>query len=1027
MARQRLGGHDATFDKTGLKFSNGAAIRNVEIFDLTFGNGQNSLTIKTLGFDFKATFGSGVDHLTFDTSQATIQAYAEFALGAGNDIVTLRASKQQLSVEGIDLGEGDDTITVGGATYVSARGVTGGAGADSFAYVANARGGSFDFVGGNDAAIDSITISLSKLGFSKDDYIVTTRTSITGSERGLAGILNSDGFIGGGFTEMEAVDLTLTGGIDEMTVDRAAIASGRAITLDGGGGLDRISLDFSGRTGVSLSADAGGRYVSDALSLTKFEQFKLTLGGGTNTVTLGDGNDEIVSIDGIDTIDMGGNTTIDRVPGVDRYSGSATTTEDLTLTLAAALTTISNGTIIRNAEMVNYALGAGNDTIQVMAGARGTIDGGAGDDTFTSDGLTASMIGGLGNDALSATIAYGTIIDADSNGLRVGNSSGFEAMSLIQTSSAFSNTIVTRAAVASGLALTMDAGAGMDRLDIDFSDAANAVFKVDESNIITSSFGTFTGFETFRVVLSAGTNDVALAYRDSTVETNRGVDTVTFASGGGRYDGFLTDAGGSYLLTEQNLTSSTGSVVRGANWYTLIGGVGVDTFTLRDITTSLNLSIYGGGGDDTFVNESRSGGIVEGGTGSDTFIVRSGSARIWGFRIPDSWEYEAGPDLGTDMLVVTSDAVTTRTTGTINGAVGGLSGELYAPGASAVEFTQIEAIDVTLGSGDDEIKLTRGALASALSLKLNGGGGIDTIALDYSLTSNLVFAVGLDGAITAGQVVLSGFEAVDVTTGAGVNTVTGGAFADRLTGSATIDGIGADTFDGRDGDDTLSGGLGNDVLRGGLGDDLLMGGAGNDTLDGGAGIDTASFADATSGVTIALIGGAQVSGGSGTDTLTGIENLMGSAFGDTLTGDAEANRISGGAGTDVLEGGLGADVLAGGSGADRFVYRSIQDFAPGETIADFFFGATTDKIDLSLIDPDAALAGDQSFTFIGIADFTAGSSNYQLRVEDVGDRATLFKVEGDVDHDGIADFTLMVRISQDSGSISYLAEGYFVL
>ncbi len=52
------------------------------------------------------------------------------------------------------------------------------------------------------------------------------------------------------------------------------------------------------------------------------------------------------------------------------------------------------------------------------------------------------------------------------------------------------------------------------------------------------------------------------------------------------------------------------------------------------------------------------------------------------------------------------------------------------------------------------------------------------------------------------------------------------------------------------------------------------------------------------------------------DTLSGIENLIGSAFNDLLGGDAGANVIIGGEGDDQLAGFGGADTLDGGAGVD---------------------------------------------------------------------------------------------------------------
>jgi Ca2+-binding RTX toxin-like protein len=71
------------------------------------------------------------------------------------------------------------------------------------------------------------------------------------------------------------------------------------------------------------------------------------------------------------------------------------------------------------------------------------------------------------------------------------------------------------------------------------------------------------------------------------------------------------------------------------------------------------------------------------------------------------------------------------------------------------------------------------------------------------------------------------------------------------------------------------------------------------------------------GFSITASGGdAQGDGVSGT-----IENLIGSAFDDTLTGDfmgagVTDNRLDGGTGNDTLNGGVGNDTLIGGAGND---------------------------------------------------------------------------------------------------------------
>ena len=76
----------------------------------------------------------------------------------------------------------------------------------------------------------------------------------------------------------------------------------------------------------------------------------------------------------------------------------------------------------------------------------------------------------------------------------------------------------------------------------------------------------------------------------------------------------------------------------------------------------------------------------------------------------------------------------------------------------------------------------------------------------------------------------------------------------------------------------------------------------SNVLDGGTGTDTVSYVNAAGSVTVSLaVSGPQETFGGGVDTLVGIENLTGSAFADTLTGDGNPNVLSSGAGNDTLD------------------------------------------------------------------------------------------------------------------------------
>lgn len=132
-----------------------------------------------------------------------------------------------------------------------------------------------------------------------------------------------------------------------------------------------------------------------------------------------------------------------------------------------------------------------------------------------------------------------------------------------------------------------------------------------------------------------------------------------------------------------------------------------------------------------------------------------------------------------------------------------------------------------------------------------------------------------------------------------------------------------DTITGSIGNDVLEGFQGADSINGSGGDDRLIGDAGNDTLNGGSGRDIADYSKATSGVTgnLAISGQQAIGGGQGSDTLVSIEDLWGSQFSDTLTGNSGNNRIVGQAGNDKIyltDG--GTDVTDGGIGNDSFYF-----------------------------------------------------------------------------------------------------------
>ena len=278
-----------------------------------------------------------------------------------------------------------------------------------------------------------------------------------------------------------------------------------------------------------------------------------------------------------------------------------------------------------------------------------------------------------------------------------------------------------------------------------------------------------------------------------------------------------------------------------------------------------------------------------------------------------------------------------------------------AGGRIAMEYSLNGGAFVTLADGATITADADGTYKIHVTNITNPGGGVGANnAENYQLTMTVNYAGAHDvtpdfnGAYSANDT-HGGSDTANVTISyQDGHTLTGTAGDDVL-----VAGTGNNVLNAGDGNDVLTAGAGNNELHGGAGNDLLFSGAGNDLLDGGAGINTVSYAHATSGVTVDLgLLTAQNTGGAGTDTLTGLENLTGSNFNDSLMGDNNSNIITGGLGNDVLNGGggddfliggLGNNTLTGGAGADTFQWLKgnsghdlVTDFTPG-----------TDKLDLS--------------------------------------------------------------------------------
>ncbi len=373
---------------------------------------------------------------------------------------------------------------------------------------------------------------------------------------------------------------------------------------------------------------------------------------------------------------------------------------------------------------------------------------------------------------------------------------------------------------------------------------------------------------------------------------------------------------------------------------TLIGGEGIDTAVYTDSAARVEIDLANGTGkggeaegdtlfgvenlegsrhDDILLGDEKANRI-DGGAGNDTLEGRDGDDVLAGGEGGDWLDGGRGNDTA-DYSAAKGRVVVGLNVNPLHHADGGMGydGEAYGDRLFNIENLIGSAYGDLLHGDDNANRLDGGAGDDHLvgaggddtlvggegADRIEGGSGIDTVDYSRSAAGVTVYLAGNPG--------IGGDAAGDVISE--VENVIGSDHADILSGDI--------------GDNRLDAGKGNDWISGGSGNDVLAGGQGADTLHGNEGIDTVDYSTSNTGVKVQLnVGGGAGKGWYGDaegDTLTGIENLVGSNYGDTLIGDHQDNVIDGGSGNDVLEGWDGNDTLLGGTGNDTLAGKTGND------------------------------------------------------------------------------------------------------
>lgn len=295
---------------------------------------------------------------------------------------------------------------------------------------------------------------------------------------------------------------------------------------------------------------------------------------------------------------------------------------------------------------------------------------------------------------------------------------------------------------------------------------------------------------------------------------------------------------------------------------------------------------------------------------------------------------------------------------------------------------------INAGNGDDTVFGQGGADQIEAGIgndSLDAGPGVDTLL------------VGVYSSLLSGPTTINlNLTTVQATGAAGNDYYIGfeNVTFDQVTDFKLIATPRANLIDGSDssgddkilsigGNDTVMTGGGNDTVGAGAGDDSVMGEQGNDRLYGAIGNDT-------------------LDGGTGNDLVSG---QLGD---DSLVGDDGDDVIFGQDGADTMYGGAGRDVLTGGGAdfdVDVFEYNSIADSTVGanrDVIRDFEQGF--DVIDLSGVDAQQFVGGDQAFDFIGSSGFSGSAG--ELRAVTIGNKTV---IQADVDGNGTSDMDILLN------------------
>lgn len=970
--------------------------------DSLMGGGGNDTIHSGLGND-AIDGGAGVDRWVVDYSSLGIDVAVE--LKAGGTVYTVGASGAQVkNIEALSISTGVGADLIKTHLVIGDDNIDSGEGDDTVQ-----SGLGFDNVrtyGGIDTLILNYTGKTEDILHTYDSgwYIYqdgldpTTSIRYYRPETEMYNITGGDGNDNlSGRSDYDGND-RLVGNAGNDTL----YGYGGVDTINGGAGTDTWVVNYDEvNDNVAINISGATQTASTGATLSGIEQLSVDTYLGDDTITCNAGvfNDVIYTRDGNDRITTG--------RGVDVVEAGYGATDTMIVDWSAVTTDINH---VYDSGWYLYTSGSG-DSVRHYSVEVLNVKGGSGNDYISSFGGDDTLSGGDGNDTLNSSSGRATI----------------------------------------------DGGAGTDYWQADVSGILTGLV-VNAATSQTTAQGTAAGhsirnIEGFLVTSGAGNdslNSEGFSTNDS-VDTGSGNDTVSLGLGFDTVNGGYGDTD-TLILDYSSLTTAISRTYDGG-WYIYGDKLGTasnrhysfETFNLKGGAGGDRL--YGGGNNDTLVGNAGND-ILDGGAGRDS--INGGAGK-------DRWIGDHSSATAALTLTLNASGNGTLKGNGVNWTpLSGIENITLDTGASNDTINTLALRGnntINTNNGNDTVKLGSGMH------NVNGGGNTgvgDTLVVNFSSSTSAIRQVYDSGWYkiydTAGfnSVRHYGFEQFELTGGAGHDRLYAWNGADKLVG-----GGGNDVLTGQGGDDVLTGGAGNDIFAyatsgngadtitdAGVGDTIRIGSLstvltsialGDGTTVGNnqvqlsvdavnnestlyVGTNSTAGAEVTillqgtytldsftlSGRDIMLTKGSTNTPTPGDDIVngtTGNDELSGGAGNDKLIGKAGNDLLDGGTGNDSLTGGTGADTMTGGDGADRFIYTSIWDSTPGtlnhDEITDFVSGS--DKIDLSAIDANPVLAGNQAFAFVA-AGFTGSAGEVYY--------AGTGLVLADINGDGLTDIEI---------------------